>query len=197
VNDASTDDTMKIIQSFQKVKLISHSFNLGYGRSITDGIELSNGEIIVTMDADGQHDPSDLPLMIEPILRNTTDIVIGSRYKGIYFYELSIINRTGEAFIEAILKFFFGQGVKNNQSGYRVFHKKTKNIFKHAKYSGMVFTTELILMSLINKYRILEFPIRLHDRKIGKSRVKRMKFLLNLLSAFFLYFFIAILKKTK
>ena len=69
------------------------------------------------------------------------------------------------------------------------------DILKHAKYSGMVFTTEIIMMSLINGCKILEFPIRLHDRKIGKSRVKRLKFLLNFLSAFLYYFLFLVLKR--
>jgi len=91
VDDHSTDSSLKEIEKVkleQKIKVISHKRNRGYGGAIISGISQAKGNIIVTMDSDGQHDPDDIINLVKPILDGKADYTIGSRYKGAYYYQI-------------------------------------------------------------------------------------------------------------
>ncbi len=188
VDDGSTDNSMKEIRNFSNIVIVKHKKNLGYGRSLRDGVKKASGDIIVTLDSDGQHIPKDLPILIKPIRDGIADIVVGSRYCGKYNYKIPFFNRIGEAFIESILKLFFGKIIKNNQGGYRAFHKKTQHIFEKARFVGMAFTTEILMIGMMKDYLIIEKPIHLRYREMGKSRVKKLTLLVNLLRCLLYYY---------
>ena len=181
VDDGSSDNSVDLLKNIPNVKLYVHKENIGYGRALIDGIHKATGDLIITIDSDGQHEPRDIPILCQPVLENKTDIVVGSRYSGQYNYNIPFFNRAGEAFIEGMLYIIFGQTVKNNQGGLRVFHKRTLDIFDNIQFFGMAFTTEIIMNAFLKSYRVIEGPINLYNRPVGKSRVKRIPLLLNLL----------------
>jgi len=197
VDDCSTDNSLLEIKKVQNekknIRIICNKKNKGYGGALLTGIQRARGKILITMDADGQHRASDIYSLIEPIINKEADITIGSRYLGSYHYTLPFSTRLGEAFLEVIIKLIFGQKVKNNQGGFRAFHRRTFNIFKNIKFKGYAFTTELILVASLNGYRIKECPIKLLDRKYGTSYIKLYKLLSSILFCIILYF----LKKIK
>jgi len=81
VDDASTDKTAIIAQREGAI-VLSHKKNQGYDKSIDDGFALAakrGATIILTFDGDGQHDPEDIPKIIEPILNGEADVVVGKR----------------------------------------------------------------------------------------------------------------------
>ncbi len=77
VDDASTDQT-DTVASEAGATIISHSDNQGYIASLKDGFDAATGDVIVTMDADGEHKPADIPRLVEPI-QNDADVVFGAR----------------------------------------------------------------------------------------------------------------------
>ncbi len=83
VDDASSDATPEIARSFQ-VDVLEHACNLGQGAALQTGIEYAlrclGTEMIVTMDADGQHDPADIPRLLAPLRAGTQEVVLGSRF---------------------------------------------------------------------------------------------------------------------
>ncbi|MBU4332086.1 glycosyltransferase family 2 protein [Patescibacteria group bacterium] len=82
VDDGSTDDTLKRVQSCG-VLTLRHCVNCGQGAALKTGIDYalaSGAEIIVTMDSDGQHRPEEIPQIVKPIERGEVDIVLGSRF---------------------------------------------------------------------------------------------------------------------
>ncbi|MFP4001974.1 MAG: glycosyltransferase family 2 protein [Thermoplasmata archaeon] len=79
VDDNSTDDTVEIAEEYGKV--IKKDSNQGYIDSIKRGFEAAQGDIIVTLDADGEHDPSFIPSIVEPIEKDKADLVFGKREK--------------------------------------------------------------------------------------------------------------------
>jgi glycosyltransferase involved in cell wall biosynthesis len=84
VDDASTDDTVQALRD-STVHLLRHCVNRGQGAALQTGIEfaLSRGaDIVVTFDADGQHDAREIPLMVAPILAGECDVTLGSRFLG-------------------------------------------------------------------------------------------------------------------
>lgn len=78
VDDGSRDETRRIAISHGAV-VVSHPLNLGKGAAMKTGVEISTGSVIVFMDGDGQHRPSEIPKVIKPILDKTAEMVIGSR----------------------------------------------------------------------------------------------------------------------
>ncbi len=79
IDDNSTDNTVKIAKEYGKI--IENDSNLGYKKSLKRGLEAAEGDIIVTLDADGEHSPSLIPKLIKPIESNKADLVFGRRKK--------------------------------------------------------------------------------------------------------------------
>ncbi|MFX1589987.1 MAG: glycosyltransferase family 2 protein, partial [Promethearchaeota archaeon] len=142
VDDHSTDNSLKRINKIRKsknIKVISHQRNAGYGGAILSGIRFAKGEIIVTMDTDGQHDPDDIFSLIKPILDGEVDYTIGSRYLGNYYYKLPLSTRFGEVLTEKLILMFFGIKIKNNQNGFRAYRREIIEIFKKSLFIDYAF----------------------------------------------------------
>ena len=191
VNDKSTDSSLKEIEGIKhnlNLKVVNHSINKGYGSAILTGIKNAKGDVLVTMDSDGQHDPKDLLTMVQPIFTKEADYTIGSRYLGTYFYHLPVSTRLGELFVEKLIQIFFGKKIMNNQNGFRAFNRKILKIFDNVRYDGYAFCTEQILRASLEGYKIKECPIKLYDRKYGSSHIVLSKLAINVFSLFFRYF---------
>lgn len=198
VDDHSEDNSVSEIQKVQKnrdIKLYKHDINKGYGEAILTGIKKSNGEIIITMDSDGQHRADDIYPLIRPILNGVADYTIGSRYLGAYHYNLPLSTRFGEILVEKLLRIVFRTKVENNQGGFRAFHRKIIHIFNNIQFKGYAFTTEIIIRAKLCGYRIKECPISLLDREHGKSRIILNKLAFNLFLLFIRYMTIKIRMK--
>lgn len=160
-NDGSTDNTAKIAKG-QGASVINHPKNYGYGKSIRTLFEKAlerKADIIVTIDSDGQHDPAQIPDIIEPILKNGFDIVIGSRFIGnkpavrIPFY------RT--LGIKTITKFTKHASYKNltdAQSGFRGYSRHALQMMNLLE-DGMQISTEILLRAGSNRLSITEVPV--------------------------------------
>lgn len=184
VDDHSTDNSLNEIKkakNVNRIKVIKHERNLGYGSALLTGINHATGYIVVTMDSDGQHRPEDIFYLVNPIFKKEADITVGSRYYGTYNYRLPVSTRLGEAIIEKFMFIFFGQKVTNNQGGFRAFHKKTLKIFKDIKFKDYAFTTELLFKASLSKFKIKECPIHLVDREHGTSKIVLSKLIFSLL----------------
>ena len=197
IDDNSTDNSVREIKKVndnRKINLIRHKKNRGYGGAVITGIAHAKGDVMVTMDSDGQHCPEDIFRLVKPIFNGEADFTIGSRYLGSNCYDLPIKTRLGEAIIEKVLKLFFGQKIMNNQNGFRGFSKKLAPIFKKAKYKGFAYATETIILTLFNKYKIVECPVKVYDRQHGSSKITILELMLDLLSCFFRYNFGKVVK---
>lgn len=80
VDDGSSDHTAEVAQ-MAGAEVLRHPQNKGKGAALKTGFEALNGaDVIVTIDIDGQHNPEDIPKLVDPILRGEADMVNGSRY---------------------------------------------------------------------------------------------------------------------
>ncbi len=196
IDDNSFDGSLKEIKKFKfisQLKIIKHRKNRGYGGALLSGIKKANGQIIITMDSDGQHRPEDISSLISPILNQEADIAIGSRYKGSYDYKLPLSTRLGEACLEKIIQIFFNCKICNNQSGFRAFNRKSLDVFLNTKYLDFAFATEVLLKASIKGYKIKEIPVNIVKREYGVSKIILPKLFLSIISCLFIY----ILKKIK
>ncbi len=123
VDDGSSDRTSEIAQNAGAI-VVKHETNMGKGAALRTGFDyaLANGyDAAVCLDADGQHNPGEIPKLLEPILKDEADMVIGSRFldgakKSIPLYRrlgLWILNTTTNASLNGNLK------VTDSQSGFR------------------------------------------------------------------------------
>ncbi|MFX0025462.1 MAG: glycosyltransferase family 2 protein [Candidatus Hermodarchaeota archaeon] len=189
VDDGSTDNSIEEIKKINGkfIKIIKHGKNRGYGAALLTGFKHSNGDIIVTLDSDGQHCPEEIPRLLKPIINKKADLAIGSRYLGKIHYPVPLHIKFGEYFIRKFLKLLYNKEIANNQSGFRAFHRSLLTHFKGFYDCEMAFSTELLLKTLELNKKIIEIPISLKPRKYGKSYVKLVKILINILKCFFIY----------
>ena len=191
VNDGSTDNSVQRIREIKNknILLVNHNKNVGYGAAILTGIKYANGDIIVTMDSDGQHCPEEIPNIIKPLLNDSVDITIGSRYLGKCHFKIPFHIKLAEIVIKSCLWLLFGQVIHNNQNGFRAFKRKCLKIFDKLIYFGMGFTTEILFCSAFHGFKIKEIPITANSRKHGDSYVKKIKTMKSILSLMLYYFF--------
>jgi len=189
VDDGSTDGSIKKVKKIKDkyIKILKHGQNKGYGAALLTGFNHANGDIIITIDSDGQHNPKEIPRLIKPIISKEADMVIGSRYLGKIHYSVPLHIRFGEYFIRKFLRILYKKEIINNQSGYRAFHRSLLPHFKGFYDCKMAFSTELLLKTLEVNKKLLEVPISLKPRKYGKSYVKLVRILINILKCFFIY----------
>ena len=158
-DDGSTDMTYSISTALGAV-VVKHKKNQGYGaaiRTIFDEFKKTDSDILVTFYADGQHKISEIESMVKPILENTADIVIGSRFLG-KTIDLPKYRKIGIKTITGLTNAITGTKISDSQSGFRAYSKKTLNQISLIE-SGMGISTEILIKSSKKNMRIFEVPI--------------------------------------
>ena len=189
VDDGSTDKSVQKIQEIknESIRVYHHEKNLGYGAAILTGLKHAKGDLVVTLDSDGQHIPEEIPKLVNPLLTNVCDIVIGSRYLGACNYTIPLHTRIGESFIDFALWILFDQNVRNNQSGFRAFNKKSLKLFNNLIYNKFGLCTEIIFKAALHGFRMKEVPITVKPRNSGISNVHLIKITISLISCVLIY----------
>ncbi len=190
VDDGSKDNSVSEILKIKNknILLIKHIKNKGYGAAILTGIKNAKGDIIITLDSDGQHNPEEIPILIQPIIDNSSEIVVGSRYKGKSNYRIPLHTRAGEFVIKKSLWYLFHQNVGNNQSGFRAFKKDCLELFDNVIFSRFGLCTEILFKGALKGFKICEVPISVNERKHGVSYNKVIEIFKSICSIISLYF---------
>jgi len=169
VDDGSVDET-KLMAMQYKATVLSNGTNRGKGYALKTGIQSANGNILVTMDADGSHRPEEIPKLIVPLL-NGADAVFGSRFTGKRGQDSTKkLHIFGNNLFNLLIALLSGKHVTDSQTGFRAYKKK---IIKEIEITstGYEVETELTVKSLKNGYIIHEEPITFEKRKDGSSHV--------------------------
>lgn len=159
-NDGSTDSTSEIAQNLGAI-VINHPKNLGYGAGIKSIFEKSKeigSEILVTFDADGQHRIEDIKKVIEPIEKNSADIVIGSRFLDNAKEKIPGYRKLGINIITKVTNSTLKEKITDSQSGFRAYSKKIISSLKISDI-GMGISTEILIKSSSMGFNIVEVPI--------------------------------------
>jgi len=157
IDDGSTDQTCNA--AFKNDVFILRNYrNCGKGHALQVGFSSCRGDIIVTMDADGSHQPEELPYLLNPLFKNECDVVIGSRFKG--QMEEGAIKRTnfvGNMFFNIVILLLSREWLTDTQSGFRAFKKDVlPNLsLTSARYE---IESEMTVELLKNKFQIKEVP---------------------------------------
>jgi len=169
VSDGSTDDT--IVEARQAgASVIELPFNLGYGAALQTGFKyaLKKGyRFAVQMDADGQHDPSAIQSLIEPVLNDEVDIALGSRFLGRGDYKATFIRRAGMFFFAVIASVVTGRKVTDPTSGFQALNRKGMEFYASDAYPVDYPDADVIIMLYRRGINFKEVPVTM-KKVVGK-----------------------------
>jgi len=168
VDDGSSDMTAEVAEQ-AGAEVIQHPENRGKGAALKTGFESLNGEkIVVTMDTDGQHNPSDIPKLVEPILKGEADMVNGSRYINGNKKDTPLYRRLGQIMLDNATRLDSGLNITDSQSGFRAFAASTKGVFRF-KQNGLAIESEMLADAANAGLRIKEVEIGVRYDVDGSS----------------------------
>lgn len=172
VNDCSTDNTLKVIQSITNT-YINLPVNLGIGGAVQSGYKYAKQygyDIAIQFDGDGQHPQEFIRQLIEPIVANTHNVVIGSRFLNKEGFQSSFMRRFGINYFKKLLKALLGVSISDSTSGFRALDKKTIDIVCRY-YPDTYPEPEAIVLYHLNKLSIKEIPVIMKEREAGNSSI--------------------------
>lgn len=188
VDDGSDDDTYEVVRRMPRVHLLRHAVNLGQGAALRTGIEyaLQNGaQTIVTFDADGQHDVTDVATGIRLIATSGVDVVLGSRFLG----TAAAMPRGRRALLKAAVAFtrlHTGLTLTDTHVGLRVLTRAAAMTLK-LQHSRMAHATEILQIIARRRLTFVEMPISMrytpYSLAKGQSALDSWAILLSLLRA--------------
>jgi len=186
VDDGSEDLTGEIAKRLGAY-VVRHDTRKGYGAAIQTCFKTArdlNADIMVTLDADGQHDPEEIPKLIKPILDNEADIVIGSRFLNTKsINEIPLYRRLGIKTITYLTRKATGnRKLSDAQSGFRAYSRKAIEELE-IEETGMSVSTEILLKAAEKKLNIVEVPIFCRYKGIKTSTHHPVQHGLNIIAS--------------
>ena len=169
VDDGSSDKTSEVaIEAGARV--IKHSVNLGKGEALKSGFKaIGDDSIIITIDGDGQHNPSEIPDLVRPIVEDGADLVNGSRYMNGPEENTPAYRRVGQKVLDIATNISAGTKVTDSQSGFRAFSPQSKNVFRF-KDTGFGIESEMLVDASEAGLKIVEVPITVRYDLDGSTK---------------------------
>jgi len=176
VNDGSTDATAEIAHQAGAV-VLSLPFNLGIGGALRTGFRYAvegGYERAVQVDADGQHDPTQIRTLLAAL--DAADLVIGSRFAhDIITYEAGRTRRGAMRVLQTVVRVLSGRDFTDTSSGFRAFNRSVLEFFALHYPSEYMESVEALIAAHYEGFRITEIPVQMHDRSGGAPSNRRLK----------------------
>lgn len=166
VNDGSSDNTIDVCSRFQ-VKLVNHAYSKGNGAAVKTGARVASGDILVFMDADGQHAVKDVSSLVNDITEHDFDMVVGARNAGGH---ASYLRLTGNSFYNLLASWVTGQTIKDLTSGFRAVKAQLFREYIHLLPNGFSYPTTITMALFRAGHSISYVPIQALKRT-GKSHL--------------------------
>jgi hypothetical protein len=162
LDDGSTDKTAEVAR-LAGAHVLVHNANMGKGAALRDLFEYamqSGFDVIVIIDGDGQHNPDDIPKLVEPLLRNEADIVNGSRYLSGGAGSTPRYRRFGQVVLDKVIHLGLNGDVTitDTQSGFRAFSSKTAPFFRFNS-DQLTIDSEMLMDAANAQLRIKEVDV--------------------------------------
>ena len=159
VDDGSQDSTAAIAEA-NGATVIRSDKNYGKAHALCKGIEIAQGMgySVVMLDGDGQHNPDDIPKIIEPIINNEADLVIGSRFINGDNKNIPPYRQFGQKVLNKFTNFSANSSLSDSQSGFRAINRNVINRIQ-IKSSGYNIESDMICHFSTNGFKIKEVPI--------------------------------------
>lgn len=179
IDDGSKDKTGEIVKKLasknNKIKLITHKENKGYGHSLRSGFKNVKYEWITFADSDGQFDFSELPNFISTQKKTNADMVIGYYKKR----QVSFRRKLNTFFWQFIVRILFGLNVKDIDCGFKLIRKKVVDSIELKAGRGAFISTEFLVKAKAKNFKIVEIPVTHYSRKDGEATGADLKVILN------------------
>lgn len=171
INDGSTDKTSELAKS-ANVYVIDMPFNIGYGGAIQTGFRFAveyHYQYVITIDADGQHDPSSIKNLIHTMNEEKADVVIGSRFIN-GNYKMPFLRKIGSSLFSCVAHIYTGIKFTDPTSGFQILNRKSFEYLSQFDNYPLDYPDVNIIMALHKmRFKIAEAPVRMVEKVNGKS----------------------------
>jgi glycosyltransferase involved in cell wall biosynthesis len=173
VDDGSTDRTRELACG-HKIVVLHNERNQGKGSALRRGLEYAQGDILITMDADGSHNPEDIRRLLIPILSGA-HVTLGVRFVSEEGKASTTrVNLFGNSLINLLIWVLTRKRITDSQSGFRVLTRKALQEIRIFS-TGYQIETELTVKSLRNGNVVKEVPLRVRKRANGRSHLNPLR----------------------
>jgi dolichol-phosphate mannosyltransferase len=177
VVDGHSTDKTKDIAATLGVKVIIDN-GTGKGAALRQALSIASGDIVVFIDADGSHDPLDIPKIIQPIADGKADHVTGSRILGgsseLFGGFNEFMRLAGSSFITECINWRFNTKISDSQNGFRAIKREVANKLDLQERITTI-EQEMVMKTLKKGYVLAEVPSHEHRRIVGDSKIKLRK----------------------
>lgn len=171
VDDGSNDRTAELAMS-GGAKVVAHGKNRGVGAAFHSAIQFAlenDADILVGIDADGQFDASEIPALIQPILQNQADMVVGNRFACGMPAEIPRLKYWGNRKVAQLISAITGQEFQDVSCGFRAYNRES--LLRLNIFGEFTYTHETILSLMYQGLRVVEHPTKVEYFPGRKSRV--------------------------
>lgn len=172
VDDGSSDLTAHLARE-AGAHVVRLPFNLGIGGAVQTGYQFARDEgfdLAVQVDGDGQHDPGQIPLLLEPLLDDRADMAVGTRFRGSGAYRAPLARRVGIEIFARVVSRIVGQRVTDTTSGFRACNRRAICLFA-ADYPTDYPEVEATVLVHRHRLRLVEVPVAMRERGGGRSSI--------------------------
>jgi glycosyltransferase involved in cell wall biosynthesis len=181
IDNGSDDGTLEYVSEQPGATLIAHGENLGYGRSLVDGMKAANAATIMIIDADCEYPPEAIPRLIEAVEAGA-DVVYGSRFLDGGRVDMSRTRAWGNRFLTGLFNLLYRQHITDLYTGMKAMRRDA--------FAGMDFrrdgfehVAELAARLSRRGYEISEVPVEYSPRCTGRSKMRHIPELLKALTS--------------
>jgi glycosyltransferase involved in cell wall biosynthesis len=175
IDDGSTDDTLRQVPPHTAV--VSLPFNLGIGGAMQTGYRyaaLHGYDIAIQVDGDGQHRPGEVRRLVDKLIDEEFDLVVGSRFLVSRHYRQSFMRMAGIGFLGTLIKMLSGLTTTDCTSGFRAVNRRVIRAFAHW-YPADYPEPEVILLLHRSGFKIAEVDVRMRQRRTGMTSIPLMR----------------------
>lgn len=172
VDDGSADDTAARARA-AGARVFRLGRNRGKGFAQRHGVQKARGEIVILLDADGQDDPADIPLLLDGL--RGADMVVGSRFLGERQPgAITPLNTAGNRALTALINRLFAARLTDTQAGFRALRRHSY-LRCSPRAVGFDVETDVLLRALKLGLRVVEVPVSRAPRVTGRSRLRTVR----------------------
>jgi glycosyltransferase involved in cell wall biosynthesis len=176
VDDCSVDDTIRVARD-AGARVLPLPHHLGLGGCVQAGYRLAfelGYDYVIRVDGDGQHDPRDIPKILEALQREGCEMAIGSRFDNGGSRQTGLLRTAGIVFFRAVLRPILGRPVRDPTSGFVGVNRTALAVFSHSfplEYPEI----EALVVLQRKRFRFVEVPCRMRPRRAGRSTITAIK----------------------
>ena len=170
VNDGSKDQTVELLEQYEKepfFRAISHKLNRGYGGALKTGIKAAQTELVITIDADGQHRLDDVTQLYRSLKDLDADMVVGKRK----IHRENLYRKIGKSLIRNIATLLMPIHIQDLNSGMKIYRTELAKCYIELCPDTMAFSDVITLVFINQRHLVTEHPITIEPRTTGTSTI--------------------------